>query len=106
VHPHGGLDTREQVRDRTDGLTLYRAAEEGLTNVRKHAAGARPQLLLALHSTDAVSLTVSDDGPGAETAGGGFGLLGLRERAALLGGKFSTQTSRWSGFVLTIELPE
>ena len=108
----GGLAVKMEVQgaerelSAAASLTLYRAAQEGLTNVRKHAAGARPRLLLAFGSTDTVSLTVSDDGPGSETTNGGFGLLGLRERAALLGGKFSTRTAPGSGFTLTIELPE
>jgi signal transduction histidine kinase len=96
----------ERELSAASGLTLYRAAQEGLTNVRKHAPGARPRLLLAFHSADWVSLTVSDDGPGCETPEGGFGLLGLRERAALLGGSFSTKTAPGQGFTLTIELPE
>jgi signal transduction histidine kinase len=88
------------------GLTLYRAAQEGLTNVRKHANGAAVKLLIDFRPTDAVSLTVTDDGPGADSTDRGFGLLGLRERAALLGGTFSTQTSPGAGFSLTLELPE
>lgn len=88
------------------GLTLYRAAQEGLTNVRKHARGAGAKLLIDFRPADAVRLTVSDDGPGAESTDRGFGLLGLRERAALLGGRFSTQTSPGQGFSLTLELPE
>ena len=108
----GGLAVKMEVKgterelSAAAGLTLYRAAQEGLTNVRKHAAGANPRLLLTFVPTDAVSLTVSDDGPGAESTNGGFGLLGLRERAALLGGNFSTQTAPGNGFTLTIELPE
>lgn len=88
------------------GLTLYRAAQEGLTNVRKHAGGAGARLLLHFHAADAVSLTVSDEGPGAASTHGGFGLLGLQERAALLGGRFSTRSTPGQGFSLAIELPE
>ncbi len=88
------------------GLTLYRAAQEGLTNVRKHAAGSSARLLLTFHDKDSVSLVVGDDGPGAEGTDGGFGLLGLRERAALLGGSFSAETAPGEGFTLTLELPE
>ncbi|MDB6171550.1 MAG: putative Histidine kinase protein [Chthoniobacteraceae bacterium] len=88
------------------GLTLYRVAQEGLTNVRKHAAGAGARLLINFDPAQNVSLTISDEGPGAGPVTGGFGLLGLRERAALLGGKFSTQTTPGKGFRLAIELPE
>ena len=108
----GGLTVKMEVQgverelSAAAGLTLYRAAQEGLTNVRKHASGACARLLLAFQTADSVSLIVSDDGPGSETTSGGFGLLGLRERAALLGGSFSTRTAPGSGFTLTIKLPE
>lgn len=88
------------------GLALYRAAQEGLTNVRKHAAGADARLVIDFAGRENVRLVVSDKGPGSESTHGGFGLLGLRERAALLGGKFSTETSPGQGFSLSIELPE
>jgi signal transduction histidine kinase len=102
------IDVQGTERELTAGagLTLYRAAQEGLTNVRKHAGGAGARLLMDFRPADAVRLTVSDDGPGADSTDRGFGLLGLRERAALLGGTFSTQTSPGGGFSLTLELPE
>lgn len=106
-----GLPVKMEVRgterelSAAAGLTLYRAAQEGLTNVRKHAAGSGARLLMDFRSSELVSLTVSDDGPGAESSSGGFGLLGLRERAALLGGNFSTRTAPGEGFNLTLELP-
>jgi signal transduction histidine kinase len=102
------IDVQGTERELTAGagLTLYRAAQEGLTNVRKHAAGAGARLLIDFRPPEAVRLTVSDNGPGAESTDRGFGLLGLRERAALLGGTFSTQTSPGGGFSLTLELPE
>jgi signal transduction histidine kinase len=102
------IDVQGTERELTAGagLTLYRAAQEGLTNVRKHAGGAGARLLIDFRPPGAVRLTVSDDGPGAVSTDRGFGLLGLRERAALLGGTFSTQTSPGGGFSLTLELPE
>jgi signal transduction histidine kinase len=102
------IDVQGTERELTAGagLTLYRAAQEGLTNVRKHAAGAGARLLIDFRPPETVRLTVSDDGPGAASTDRGFGLLGLRERAALLGGTFSTQTSPGGGFSLTLELPE
>jgi signal transduction histidine kinase len=68
--------------------SLFRAAQEGLTNVRKHAAARRARLLLAYGNDGTVQLEVGDDGLGtaAVAEGAGFGLLGLRERAARLGG--------------------
>lgn len=73
-------------------LTLYRTAQEAITNVRKHAPGAPVDVALA-YQPDVVTLTVangaSPDGerPLAD-AGGGYGLTGLRERAELAGGTF------------------
>lgn len=74
-------------------VTLYRAAQEALTNVARHAAAERVEITLA-YEPDRVVLAVADHGPGApvlagadgEGSGGGYGLTGMRERAELLGG--------------------
>ncbi len=84
-------------------MTLYRAAQEGLTNVRKHAMATQAGVLVAFEE-GCVRLSIRDDGDaGDETEGDGFGLMGLRERAALLGG--SVHTRREGGFVLEVEIP-
>jgi signal transduction histidine kinase len=75
-------------------LALYRVAQEALTNVMKHATGAVASMELAFEDV-AVRLTVDNDLPstnGAATdalghSGGGFGLRGISERVALLGGE-------------------
>ncbi len=71
------------------GLALFRAAQEALTNVRKHAPGSAVTVRLD-YQADAVRLTVSDDGTGSAVPGGtppgGHGLAGLRERVGLAGG--------------------
>jgi signal transduction histidine kinase len=90
-------------------LTLYRAGQEGLTNVRKHARASQARLVLDFRSTTKVCLSVTDDGAGAAAgaaAAGGFGLLGLRERAQLLGGTVRVQTVPGAGFALEVEVPE
>jgi signal transduction histidine kinase len=84
---------------------LYRAAQEGLTNARKHAQAAGATLTLDFSSAHQVRLTVADDGCGASSKDGGFGLIGLRERVQLLGGSVSLQTAPGDGFVLTVEVP-
>src|SRR5581483_6155065 len=86
-------------------LTFYRAAQEGLTNVRKHARAAHATLTLDYRDGGAVKLALEDDGAGCDEAGGGFGLLGVRERAQLLGGGFRVRTDEGQGFTLEVELP-
>lgn len=88
-------------------LTLYRAAQEGLTNVRKHARASRVDLTLDYREPAAVALTVRDNGIGAAGAGdgAGFGLLGLRERARQLGGRVDVTTQPGQGYSLRVELP-
>ncbi|HEX9048726.1 MAG TPA: sensor histidine kinase [Verrucomicrobiae bacterium] len=110
----GGLAVEMEVRGEPRvlsppaRLTLYRAGQEGLTNARKHARAARVRLTLDFQSAAKVTLTVTDDGPGADgnvIGAGGFGLLGLRERAQLLGGAVRAQTSPGAGFTLAVEVP-
>jgi signal transduction histidine kinase len=84
--------------------TLYRAAQEGLTNAHKHGSARSVQLTLA-YSLGAVALTVADDGAALGAAGAGFGLAGLRERAEQLGGSLSAGPLANEGYALTIELP-
>ena len=86
-------------------LTLYRAAQEALTNVRKHAQAERASVTLDYGADDLVRLVIEDDGVGASDANSGFGLLGVRERAQILGGAVRTTTSRGQGFRLEVELP-
>nr|WP_222131607.1 sensor histidine kinase [Pseudonocardia sp. C8] len=84
---------------------LYRAAQEGLTNVRKHARAGRADLLLD-YTGDTVRVTVRDDGVGAsDGAATGFGLVGLRERAAHLGGRLQVGTAPGQGCTVTMEVP-
>ncbi|HEX5733526.1 MAG TPA: sensor histidine kinase [Blastocatellia bacterium] len=86
-------------------LTLYRAAQEGLTNMRKHAQAKRATIALDYSADDLVRVVIEDDGVGANDANSGFGLLGVRERAQILGGAVRTTTSRGQGFKLEVELP-
>lgn len=85
--------------------TIYRAAQEGLTNAQKHGAARAVRLALA-QGPAAVSLTVADDGaaPGG-AAGAGFGLAGLRERAEQLGGSLAAGPAAGGGYTLTITIP-
>jgi signal transduction histidine kinase len=85
---------------------VRRVAQEALTNVRKHAPGAKVRLRLE-YGEHEVTLDVRDSGgsPGELTeAGGGYGLLGMRERAELLGGSLRAGPAE-EGFVVTLKVP-
>lgn len=85
---------------------VRRVAQEAMTNVRKHAPGAKVQVRLD-YSRHQVTLDVRDSGgsPGELTgAGGGYGLLGMRERAELLGGSLEAGPDE-EGFVVTLRVP-
>jgi signal transduction histidine kinase len=84
---------------------LFRAAQEGLTNVRKHAAADNARLVLDFGDDGTVRLEVCDDGRGADPTGDGFGLLGLRERAARLGGSVDLAAPAGGGTTLRMVVP-
>ena len=79
-------------------LTLYRVAQEGLTNVRKHARASYVQLTLDYRDPQTIGLSVADNGVGSNQTNGGFGLLGLTERVQLLGGQLTIETAPGQGF--------
>ncbi|MFI9644763.1 sensor histidine kinase [Streptomyces sp. NPDC052040] len=85
---------------------VRRVAQEALTNVRKHAPGATVHIRLE-YAEHQVTLDVRDSGgtPGELTASGaGYGLLGMRERAELLGGSLDAGPAE-EGFVVTLRVP-
>src|SRR5215469_11364251 len=92
------------------GLTLYRTAQEALTNTAKHAGrGATAEVRLS-YSDDAVALAIEDQGDGEASgrtqalSNGGYGLAGMRERAELLGGSL-TASPTGNGFTVRLRLP-
>ncbi|MFE1774080.1 sensor histidine kinase [Streptomyces sp. NPDC059008] len=90
------------------GLAVRRVAQEALTNVRKHAPGARVNVLLE-YTADDVRLEVRDFGGRGQAAelaesGSGYGLLGMRERAELLGGTLESGPTE-EGFVVRLRVP-
>lgn len=85
--------------------TLYRGVQEGLTNVQKHAAASEVRVSLAPAGATWV-LRVADNGCGPRSDGApGFGLLGLRERAELLGGQAALEAIPGGGSALVVTLP-
>jgi signal transduction histidine kinase len=85
--------------------SLFRAAQEGLTNVRKHAGAERARVLLDYRDEGTVRVEVQDDGRGAVPGESGFGLLGLRERAVRLGGRVDVDSAPGRGTTLRIVVP-
>lgn len=89
---------------------LYGVAREALNNVRKHAR-ARSLIATLAFASDAVTLTVSDDGAGFDPAtspgdrSGRFGLVGMRERVRLLGGDFVATAAPGQGTRISATVP-
>ncbi|NKE62619.1 hypothetical protein FXN61_40200 [Lentzea sp. PSKA42] len=97
-----GADLSEVARPVRQAV--HRIVREGLTNVCRHAPGARAEVLVE-HGNDRVRVSVSDDGrAAAATPGTGLGLAGVQERVRLLGGTFSAGPSAGQGFRVTAEL--
>jgi signal transduction histidine kinase len=86
--------------------TLYRITQEALTNVVKHAQAKHVSIVLTRRD-GSVSAVIEDDGRGftAGSDGDGLGLLGMRERIALVGGRLEVESSPGSGTTLSIEVP-
>ena len=86
-------------------LSAYRIVQEALTNVLKQTETARVEVTVR-YANDAVQVEVCDDGrPREPTAGGGNGLIGMRERVAMLGGEFRAGARRDGGFAVFARLP-
>lgn len=90
---------------------LFRAAQEALTNVARHAQAKRVTVALT-QTPEAVRLEVADDGigfdanaPTRHAAGSGLGLVGMRERVALVGGRCTVTTEPGGGTCVVVELP-
>ncbi|MHB1538616.1 MAG: GAF domain-containing sensor histidine kinase [Solirubrobacteraceae bacterium] len=86
--------------------TLYRVVQEALTNARKHG-GASRAVVEIYQDTAIVSLSVGDDGTGfdPERRTDGFGLVGMRERIALLGGELRIESAPGRGAVVSAWMP-
>lgn len=99
------------------GATLYRIAQEAITNAAKHAEATRVVLRLTLRDAPSahgdgaakeIELTVDDDGRASDhdqAVRSGMGLLGMRERVATLGGRLSFEAGRKTGSALRVVIP-
>jgi signal transduction histidine kinase len=90
-------------------LAIFRIVQESLTNVGRHAAGASVARIRLEHDDAGFRITVRDDGVGGaspdELGSGGRGLLGMGERAELLGGRLTAGPATGGGFEVVAELP-
>lgn len=86
-------------------LTLYRVAQEAVTNARRHAIGARRIDIEVRTERDDVVLTVVDDGRPSAATGDGYGLRGMSERVALLGGRLEAGQGADGGWMLRARIP-
>lgn len=87
--------------------TLYRICQEALTNVVKHAAARQVSILLLRRDATATAV-IEDDGQGftpSEVRADALGLEGMRERASLLGGSLTVESSPGAGTTLVAEVP-
>ncbi|MFJ2768988.1 sensor histidine kinase [Streptomyces sp. NPDC087300] len=88
-------------------LSAFRIIQESITNVVRHS-GADACRVSVDHRTEELVIEIADSGRGtvaAPVSGGGFGLAGMRERAALLHGEFSAGPRPGGGFLVTAVLP-
>jgi signal transduction histidine kinase len=87
-------------------LSAYRIVQEALTNARKHAHDARATVTVRFND-EALEIEVRDDGRAApgNSAGGGHGLVGMRERVALFGGVLQAGPDKGGGFRVHARLP-
>ena len=87
-------------------LSAYRIVQEALTNALKHAGDASARVSIR-YCADSLELDIVDDGAGGEgrSDSSGHGLVGMRERVALFGGRFDASRSPGRGFVVRATLP-
>lgn len=84
---------------------IYRIAQESITNSRRHARDATRVDVRITIAPDRVRLTVHDDGTTASATAPGFGITGMQERAALLGGTLAAGPAPDGGWRVTAEFP-
>lgn len=102
------LDACDEIEmDDTQATAVFRIVQESLTNVARHAQASTVEVILARTATG-LELRARDDGVGFDTAacrGGSFGLLGIRERALLLGATTRIASAPGQGTTIAIDIP-
>jgi signal transduction histidine kinase len=102
------LSVRSAVALRPDQETaIYRIVQEALTNIVKHAKPGSVSIIV-MASAESVRLVIEDDGEGFDPStvrDGALGLVGIRERVAILGGRFELESAPGDGTTIVVELP-
>jgi len=99
------VELTERIPDEVAGSVL-RVVQESVTNARRHAGGADEITVTVRSGGGAVRIRVTDDGrPGGPPEDGGFGLVGMRERIHLLGGRFAAGPRPGGGWQVTADVP-
>lgn len=100
------VEGAERDTDQATATALYRVAQEAVTNARRHGDAAAVTVTLTFGADD-TRLEVTDDGRGFDPAAptAGFGLPGLRERAALLGGAATVDSAPGAGTRVAVTVP-
>jgi len=86
--------------------TLYRASQEGISNVCRHANASHMWIKLDYTDPNQILLKVEDDGIGVSQLTEGFGLLGLKERVHIVNGEINIGPSKSGGFSVQIKVPQ
>ena len=103
---HASPSTDEPLTPELETM-LYRLAQEALNNVAKHARADRVDVVLE-RGPGNVSLIIEDNGVGfnpSETPGAGFGLIGMRERASLVGAQLQIESTPGRGTTIILRIP-
>ena len=102
------VSVAEHVLAPDQETAIYRVVQEALTNAIRHAQATSVSIIVATAAQGAVRAVIEDDGVGFASDNvreGALGLVGMRERVALLGGRFEIDSAPGSGTTLVIELP-
>ncbi|MEU8256768.1 sensor histidine kinase [Micromonospora inaquosa] len=111
ISHHSGLQIRRDFAPDLPALTeevelvLYRVAQEGLTNVARHASASRVDITLIPHR-DGVRLRIRDDGRGIDNQPEGAGIRGMRERALLVSAHLTIGPGPNGGTEVTLDVPD
>lgn len=105
------IDEIDDLFSKESEINFYRILQESLNNLIKHSAATTARVTIRVDE-DRLQLMIQDNGKGftpgaasADSRGGGFGLIGISERAQLLGGKLLIHSAAGEGTTITINIP-